>query len=102
MRSKVSSDGGDSPTTPPFISSGSSVRWEDGRLLADVRPSRTVVSAVLLALAIWTGLPGITSLVVADGSRPSSSPDVIVAPQSVEGPKMCSTKGTTSTGKTDP
>lgn len=101
MPSRPSRSVGASRTTPLSTSSASSVRWEGGRLRADVRLSRTVVLTVSLALATWLGLPSITSLLVASGVTPSGSsgPTVVVPP--AEAPKTCSTSGPTSTGRTD-
>jgi hypothetical protein len=57
------------------------------------------VLAVVLALATWTGLPGITSLLVVNGAEPSPTPAPTDVAPSAEDRRTCSTRATTSTGK---
>jgi hypothetical protein len=77
------------------------VRWGDGRLLADVAVGKTAVWVVLLGLTTFGVGPLTTSLLVLDGSTPSSSSTETDAGQDAPDPESSSTKGTTCTGPTD-
>jgi hypothetical protein len=69
--------------------------------VADVRSARTAALVVALAAIIYGAVPSITSLLVLDGSTPSTSSTKTDAERDAPDHGSCSTRATTSTGPTD-